>query len=230
MKKKKIVLFGTGKIAQVVYYYFSRCPEFEVCGFTVDKEYVNPLAWSNLPVVAFENIQEKFPSTEYEMFIALGYQKLNQLRADRVLEAKNKGYSLFSYIDEKANVPDDFKYGENCIVMSPQNIHPCVTIGDNVFVWSGVTIGHHSRIEDNCWLTSTSNIAGNVLVGKNCFFGMNTTVVDSVTIGKNCLLGASALVTKSLPDESVVIDKGTEINRLNSFQFLQLSSRMNGSL
>lgn len=227
--KKKVVLFGTGKIAQVIYYYFSRHAQFDVCGFTVDSDYVRPVAWSHLPVVDFDNVQNQFPPSEYEMFVALGYQKLNQLRADRVLDAKNKGYSLFSYVDPNSGVPDDFKYGENCFVMSHQNIQPCVSIGSNVFLWSGVTIGHHSRIDDNCWLTSTSNVAGNVLIGKNCFLGMNTTIVDSVSIGQNCLLGASSLVTKTLPDETVVIDKGTDINRLKSFQFLQLSSRMNGN-
>lgn len=225
---KKIIIFGIGKISQVVYYYFSRCPNLKVCGFTVDREYLQPIKWTNLPIIDFEQVQERFSPGEYEMFVSLGYQKLNSFRANRVLEAKNKGYSLFSYIDPNAAVPEDFKYGENCLVMPNQNIQPCVSIGHNVFVWSGVTIGHHSRIEDNCWLTSTSNIAGNVVVGKNCFLGMNTTLVDSVCIGQNCLLGASVLVTKSLPDESVVIDKGTEVNRLSSSQFLKLSSRMNG--
>lgn len=225
---KKIIIFGIGKIAQVVYYYLSRSTNLKVCAFTVDANYVNPISWSNLPVIEFEKIQEQFSIKEYEMFIALGYQRLNHLRTKKVFESKNKGYTLFSFIDPKADLPDDFTYGENCFVMSNQNIQPCVSIGNNVFVWGGVTIGHHSRIEDNCWLTSTANIAGNVLIGRNCFLGMNTTIVDSICIGKNSLLGASTLITKSLPDESVVFDKGTDINRLRSSQFLKLSSRMNG--
>ena len=226
--RKKIVIFGIGKIAQVIYYYFSKCPQIEVCALVVDREYIKPISWSHLPIIDFETIHQTFPPGEYEMFVALGYQKLNQLRADRVRQAKNKGYSLFSFIDSNAHIPNDFEYGENCFVMANQNIHPCVSIGNNVFIWSGVTISHHSRIDDNCWITSTSNIAGNVMIGKNCFLGMNTTIVDSVTIGDKCMLGASVLVTKSLPDESVMIDKGAEIHRLTSSQYLKLSLRMNG--
>lgn len=225
---KKIIIFGIGKIAEVIHYYLSKYSHIQVCGFTVDREYLKPVTWTPLPVVDFEHVQNHFPPSEYEMFVSLGYQKLNYFREMRVLDAKNKGYTLFSFLDPHASIPDDFKYGENCFVMSNQNIQPCVSIGNNVFVWNGVTIGHHSRIEDNCWLTSTANIAGNVVIGKNCFLGMNTTIVDSVNIGKNCLLGASALITKSLPDESVVIHNGTDISRLTSSQFLKLSSRMNG--
>ena len=223
---KKVIIFGTGKIAQVAYYYFSRSKQIEVCGLTVDREYVQPVTWANLPVVDFETVVTKFHPDEYEIFVALGYQELNKLRTNRCLESKNKGYKLFSYIDPNAGVPDDFKYGENCFVMTSQNIHPNVSIGNNVFVWSGSTIGHHSYVDDNCWLTSTSNIAGNVVIGRNCFLGMNSTVVDSIQIGHNCLLGASVLITKSLPDESVVIEKGTDIHRLTTSQFLKLSSRI----
>src|SRR5580658_8665012 len=105
--KKKVILFGTGKIAQVIYYYFSRCPQLEVCGFTVDREYLQPVTWTNLPIVDFAKVQDRFAPGEYEMFVALGYQQLNHLRTNRVLDAKNKGYALFSYIDSKAEIPDD---------------------------------------------------------------------------------------------------------------------------
>lgn len=224
----KIIIFGTGKIAEVIYYYFSRCAEIQVCGFTINQEYRKKIAWSDLPVVDFESIENHFPPDEYIMFVALGYQDMNQLRADRCAEAKNKGYKLFTFIDPKSNVPDDFQYGENCFVMTNQNIQPRVSIGNNVFIWSGVTIGHHTQIDDNCWLTSAANIAGNVVIGKNCFIGINATLVDSITIDEYCLLGASTLISKSLPKESVVMNRDTELSRLNSKQFLTLSSRMRG--
>ena len=223
---KKIIIFGTGKIAEVVFQYFSRDPEIHVVALTVDEAYLKPVAWTSLPLVPFEKIEESFSPDDYELFVAVGYQDLNRLRAERCKRAKSKGYTLFSYVDRSIGVPEDFQWGENCLVLGPQNIQPRVKIGHNVFVWSGVTLGHHSYIEDDVWITSGAQIAGNVAIGAGSFIGINATVVDSIRIGKNSLLGAAVLVTQSLPDESVVIERGTEISRLTSTQFLKLSARM----
>ena len=36
----KIILFGTGDIAQLAHYYFSLDKEYEIAAFTVDKEFI----------------------------------------------------------------------------------------------------------------------------------------------------------------------------------------------
>jgi UDP-3-O-[3-hydroxymyristoyl] glucosamine N-acyltransferase len=102
-----------------------------------------------------------------------------------------------------------------------------VQIGNNVFIWNGAMVGHHSIIEDNCWLTSSCNISGNVHVGSNTFIAVNGTVGHSVTIGSNCFLGANSLVTKNLEENKVVIVESSKPLRLNSEQFLRMSTFSN---
>ena len=70
---KKIVIFGLGEIAEIAHYYFRHDSHFTVCAFTVDSDYINRNSFCELPVVAFENIEEKYPPGEYDMFIATGY-------------------------------------------------------------------------------------------------------------------------------------------------------------
>ena len=219
----KVVIFGAGKVAEVVHYYMANATDFQVVAFCCDREYLQAESFQDLPIVAFDEIHKRFQPEQYTMFIALGYQGLNSVRTDRLHEARKKGYELVSLVHPNSGLPRDAIVGANCFIMNNVCIQPRVTIGDNVFVWSGALIGHHSTIGDNCWITSNANIAGVVSIGKNCFFAVNATVANNVNIGDSCFLGANTLVTKDLKDGQVVIEKSSEVLRLNSEQFLKLS-------
>lgn len=43
-----------------------------------------------------------------------------------------------------------------------------------------------------------------IKVGKNCWIGSKVTILDGVEIGQNCVIAAGAVVTKSMPDNSVI--------------------------
>ena len=220
---KPIVLFGTGKIAEVILYFFTHHSDRQVVACTVDRDYSPGPEWQGMPVVPFDEIARSHPPETYEMFVALGYQDMNALRAEKCAEARHLGYTLASYIHPDSGIPTDCVYGDNCFIMNQVHIHPKVKLGNNVFVWSGALIGHHSTIGNNCWLTSCSNISGVVEVGANCFFAVNSTVGNSVRIGENCFIGANALVTKCADDGQVLIEERTKPHRLNSQQFLRMT-------
>lgn len=220
---KKTVVFGAGKIAEVVHHYMAHESPREVAAFTCDDEHVGNESFLGLPVVPFSNVEEIFPPDDFDLFVALGYQDLNRVRARKAAEVRAKGYALSSFIHPKAEMPSDAVFGDNCFVMSPVCIQPRVKLGDNVFVWSGALVGHHSTVGNNCWITSQANICGMVTVGDNCFLAANATIGNDVTVGKDCFLGANVLVTKDLEDGKVVVQKSSDILRLSSEQFLRMS-------
>ena len=43
-----------------------------------------------------------------------------------------------------------------------------------------------------------------IVIGKNCWIGAKVTVLDGVTIGDNCVIAAGAVVSKSMPSNSVI--------------------------
>lgn len=45
---------------------------------------------------------------------------------------------------------------------------------------------------------------GKIIVGDNCYFGNHSSVLSGVKIGNNCIIGYGAVVTKDVPDNSVV--------------------------
>jgi sugar O-acyltransferase (sialic acid O-acetyltransferase NeuD family) len=220
---KPLILFGTGKIAEVLLYFFRHHSDREVVACTVDAAFIPGVEWEGLPVVPFDAVRRLYPPEQYDMFVAVGYHDMNALRAKKCAEARALGYTLTSYIDAGPGVPRDIAHGDNCFVMNQAIIHPRVALGNNVFVWSGAMIGHHSTIGDNCWLTSCANISGVTTVGANCFFAVNSTVGHGVTLGDECFLGANALVTKCADRGAVFLVGNTAPFRLNSRQFLRMS-------
>jgi sugar O-acyltransferase (sialic acid O-acetyltransferase NeuD family) len=222
--KKDLIIFGVGKIAEVIYYYAKEECDFTIAAFCVDASYKDKIIFNGLPVISFEDVISIYPPAQYDMFIAVGYHDLNRLRESKCEEAKAKGYELVSIVSPLANLPINVEVGWNCFIMPPAILHPYVTIKNDVFIFSGAMVAHHSVIDDHCWLTSSCNISGNVHLGANTFVAVNSTVGHSVSIGKRCFLGANALVVKDLQDEQVVIAESSKPLRLNSKQFLKVSN------
>ena len=221
---KPLIIFGNGKISDVIYYFFKYDSDREVAAFVIDDKYYKEKSCYDLPVIKSSQLERLYPPSKYDMFIALGYQGMNKLREEKYKIAQKLGYKLPSYIHPKSGIPKDCKLGDNCMIMNNVNIHPRVRIGNNVFIWSGAVVGHHSTIGDNCWITSSANISGNVNVGNNTFLAINSTIAHSVNVGKECFIGANALVSKCTKDSEVFICERTKPYRLNSEQFLKLSN------
>ena len=220
--KKELIIFGAGKIAEAVTYFFERDSEYHIVAYLVDDIYVNKDTCFGKPLIKLSEVVVKYSPDQYSVFVATGYQGMNQLRSSKYEYLKEKGYSFASYISPL--VKGNFTIGENTIIMDGAMIQPCVTFGNNVFVWGGAMVGHHAIIEDNCWLTGGCLVGGVTRIGKNTFVGLGAMVGHEVTVGEKCMLGAATLVIKSIGDGVVLIAPPTEPHRLNSDQFTRMSS------
>lgn len=206
MDNKKLVIFGIGEQAEVASFLFTHDSEYEVEAFCVDRAYIGDQEnFQGKPVVAFEDIEKLYPASNYSGFVAIGYNKMNDLRKDKYISFKKKGYELASYISSKAITWPDFNYGDNALILEGNNIQPFVKIGSNVTLWSGNHIGHHTVIEDNVFLTSHVVVSGGVIIGENSFLGVNATIRDHIKIGKYSLVASGALLSKSTEDYGVYI-------------------------
>lgn len=210
MQKQRIVIFGTGEIAELADFYFTHDSGCEVAAFTVDAAFLKQSEFRKRPVVPFEEVAERFPPDSFGCFVAVSYAKINAVRAEKVAAARAKGYRIVSYLSSRATVFPEFELKENCFILEDNTIQPFASVGANVTLWSGNHIGHHSAIEDDVFLASHVVISGGVRIGRGSFVGVNVTIRDHVTIGQRCVLGAGALVLEDQPDFSVVAPRGTE--------------------
>lgn len=205
----KVVVFGAGSLGQVVHFYLTKDSDFEVAAFTANKSYIDNQEFLGLPLVPFEDIEDLYPPDEFKMFVAVGYAKVNKVRARIYHQAKDKGYQLISYINSKAMVWDNVTIGENCFILEGVTIQPMVKIGNNVTVWSGSHIGHHTIVEDHCFIANPV-ISGLVKIGPYCFIGANATIRDGITIARECVIGAGSLIMKNTREKEVYVARPTE--------------------
>jgi sugar O-acyltransferase (sialic acid O-acetyltransferase NeuD family) len=199
----KLLIYGTGLIAEVAEFYFRTDSAYDVVAFTNAREFIKEDTFRDRQVLAFEEIADLYPPGEHAIFVALGYAKTNKIRQGRVAEAKAKGYACASYVSSRALCFGEAR-GENCFILENNVIQPFVTIGNNVTLWSGNHIGHHSRIGDNCFVSSHVVISGACDIGPNCFLGVNATIQDNIKLGSFVVVSPGAVVKRDCEERSVV--------------------------
>ena len=224
----KIVVFGVSQWAELAHFYFTHDSEHEVAGFTVDRDYLQEDSFKGLPVVPFEEVEKHFPPAEFQMFVPISFKKMNHLRAEKYAAAKEKGYSLASYVSSKATTFPDFECGDNCFIFEDNTIQPFVRIGNDVVMWSGNHIGHHTVIEDHVMITSHVVISGCCTIGAYSFFGVNSTVRDETVIGNDTLVGMGVTIAKDTQPFEVYRDEAAEPTRIRSDRLRSLSHKSKG--
>lgn len=200
-----LVIFGTKEMAEVAHFFFSRDSEHKIKAFTVDGQYIQDSLFLGLPVIPFEEIKSHYPPPDCNMFVAIGYGKINENRKKKYFEAKDLGYKLVSYICSKAFFWGDNPIGDNTMILEGVVIQPFVSIGSNVLIWSANHIGHHTKIKDHCFLTSHVVIGGGAEIGEQCFLGINSTVRDHIKIGDRCVIGAGAIIMADTEPDGLYI-------------------------
>ena len=109
------------------------------------------------------------------------------------------------------------KIGRNCKISSHTFICEGVTVEDNVFIGHGVTFindiypratapGGGLQTEKD-WKVETT------LIQRGASIGSGATILAKVTVGENAIVGAGAVVTRSVPANSIVAGNPARILR-----------------
>lgn len=193
----KVVIFGLQDFASLAHFYLKHDSEHEVVAFSVTKEYLpEEKTFEGLAIIAFEDVENIYPPSEYHFFAPMSHRKMNRLRKSIYDKIRAKGYQLISYVSSKATVFPEATIGENCFILEDNTIQPFTPIGNNVVMWSGNHVGHHGFIKDHVLFTSHVVLSGHCIVEPFCFFGVNATIRDSLHIAEGTLVAMSACITK----------------------------------
>jgi sugar O-acyltransferase (sialic acid O-acetyltransferase NeuD family) len=212
---RDLVIFGTRNFAEIAHYYFTHDSDYRVVAFTVDGEYLEANSFAGLPVVPFEEVAQKFPTADCDLFVAVGHQRLNSQREAKVAAAEAAGYRLASFISSKADVPPEFVLEPNTMIMERATLQPFVRVGRNSMIWSTTRIGFHTQIGANCWVVCAL-FGESCKVGDNTFVGLNATIAPGLSIGRGNVIGAGALITKDTRDYEIYRGAASEPSRVPS--------------
>ena len=112
---------------------------------------------------------------------------------------------------KKCAIESGMKIGQGVTVMGGCNFGSepyLITIKDNVRISNNVSfITHDGGNWSFRYLEKYKDVNhfGKIVVEEHSFLGQGAIIMPGVKIGKNCVIGAGAVVTKSIPDNSVVV-------------------------
>lgn len=121
-------------------------------------------------------------------------------KISNILSCKSNAVKYFS----KRGV----KFGKNVRIYCPKpgmfSTEPwLISIGDNVFIGIGVQFLTHD-MGTLLFPEKDFVICGNINVGSNVVIGMDAMIMPGIKVGNNVIIGARSVVTKDVPDNSVV--------------------------
>lgn len=107
--------------------------------------------------------------------------------------------------------------GLNLDRINPKGIH----IGPDTIITSKVTIlshylkAHFETDKNGCQRTHYSGELCETFIGKSCVIGVGATIMGGVRVGDHCIVGAGAVVTKDVPDNTIVAGSPARVIREN---------------
>lgn len=123
--------------------------------------------------------------------------------AKRIIKrcGKNVNIERNAYFTPELEIGDNSGIGINC------EIHGPVIIGENVMMGPEVIIytkGHrHDRVDIPMMNQGDDEIRP-IKIGNDVWIGRRVMIMPGVSIGDGCIIGAGAVVTRDIPDYSVV--------------------------
>ena len=201
---RKAIIFGTGALVEELFFFLEQEGNVEVGGFTVDSKYRESGSYMGLPFVDFETVGEIFPSSEYGIYICLGYSGMNVHRELKFYEAEEKGYEILSYCHPSAII-NVKSMGRGNIFFENVTVGPFCEMGNGNILYPYAHIAHHTTMKDfNCCSGSVA-VASNVNIGSNCYFGLNCTIKNNICIADKTLVGAGCYVDRSTEPYGVYV-------------------------
>jgi sugar O-acyltransferase (sialic acid O-acetyltransferase NeuD family) len=197
---ERIVIVGAGEQADIAYEYFTHDSPHEVVAFAVEAAYLEVPEHEGLPVIALEELPERFPPSRHQAFVAIAAQQLNRVRRRLFDHVKAQGYTCASFVSPHAFVWRNVTIGENCFVFEHNVLQHHVTIGDNCVLWSGNHLGHRTVVEEDVFMASHVVVSGYCRIGARSFVGVNSTFGDGLSIAEDSVIGAGAVVVRSIEE------------------------------
>ncbi len=118
----------------------------------------------------------------------------------------------------KANIRELCTIGNNVSIGTLTTVEHNVVIEDNVRIHSQAFIPEYTLLKESCWIgphvvftnakypqsPNVKNELKGAIVMEKAKIGANSTILPGLIIGRNSLVGAGSVVTKNVPDNSIV--------------------------
>ncbi len=201
----KVVLFGTGRGADVAYRFLTRDSDHEVCGFATE---ARSSGSARLPRSSRGGVRGRGAAVPAGPIPDAHPARLSadeRAYAQRnISPPRQKGYGFISYVNSHFYRAEDLQVGENCFILDNQSISLDVTDRQQRrdVVDQPYRRPEH-RSSDHAWLASHVTVAANVMVRPIAFSASVRRSATADARADDTFVGANALVASNTAENSV---------------------------
>lgn len=96
-----------------------------------------------------------------------------------------------------------------------------ISIGNDVMMGQNIRFHaqNHNFEDMDLLLREQGTTSKGITIGNNCWVGSGTVFLDGSSIGDGCVVGANSLVTKSFPDNCIIMGQPAKIIRYRGEKF-----------
>lgn len=125
-------------------------------------------------------------------------------------------FQIISAVHPQSVVSADTQIGRGVTIMAGAVINPGARLGDNVIVNTKASVDHDCAIGNHVHISAGVSLGGGVSVGDGSMIGIGAVIMPGLQIGADAVVGAGSVVTKDVPDNTVVIGYPAKVVRNNS--------------
>jgi sugar O-acyltransferase (sialic acid O-acetyltransferase NeuD family) len=138
--------------------------------------------------------------TDGNAIVAIGNNKIRKEISNRFNNINWK-----TLIQTGTIISDNVVIRGGSLIVAGAILQTCTIIGEHCIINTNASIDHDCIIDNFVHISPSVTLCGNVKIGEGTHVGAGATIIPNTKIGKWCVIGAGAVVTKDVPDFSLVV-------------------------
>jgi sugar O-acyltransferase (sialic acid O-acetyltransferase NeuD family) len=207
MNNKDYILWGSTGHAKVLAEAIGHQGGRVIALFDNDKSAKSSL--SDVPLIFGMNNFKKWTTglenlTEISALVAIGGAH-GRDRLHIQEKIRDSGITISTLVHSKAFVAEGARLGAGTQVLAMASVAADTVIGNACIVNHRASVDHECNIGEGVHIAPGATLCGCVGIDDFTMVGAGSIILPRLKIGKNCVIGAGSIVTKNVPNNTVVL-------------------------
>ena len=202
---KKIIIFGTGDHARVIFSEIIQLKNFKVLGFS-DKLSKKGKVIEIFKNKEYKNLGDLTHIKKYKNIygiIGVGHNFLRKKIFKEIDSIFKKNIKWATIISKNSILNGNVSVGEGTVIISNSVVNSGTKFGKHCLINTSSSIDHHNSFGNFSSTGPGVVTGGNVKIGEMTHLSIGSTVKNNITIKSNALIGGSSFVNKDCDKNSV---------------------------
>ena len=185
-------------------------PEMSILGFIDDDPAKWGTSFAGYPVLGGIGVLETLDLPSVSFVNLISSDCTTRYKTSRTLS--DSGCRFTNLIDPGVDMTGVLT-GIGLYIQEGALIQQSAAIGDNASIHMGALIAHESYIGASSFIAHAVSVSGCVDIEDGTYVGTNATILPNLTIGRWSVIGAGSVVTRDVPEYTVVAGNPAKVIR-----------------